>query len=136
MKNISKNISYRESTHSNTATARGIDNTPSEETLVRMRLVAEKVFQPLREWYGKPIKINSFYRSPLLNKAVKGATRSSHLKGEAIDISAGSKEENRKLFDWIKENLEVDQCINEYDYTWLHVSYREVGNRNSFFNIK
>ena len=135
MKNISKNLSYKEAIHSNTAKARGIDNTPNEETLDRMRLVAEKVFQPLRNWYGKAININSFYRSPLLNKAVGGATRSSHMKGEAIDISAGSKEENKKLFDWIKKNLKVDQCINEYDYRWLHISYREVGNRNSFFNI-
>jgi len=135
MKNISKNLSYNEAIHSNTAKARGIDNTPNEETLERMILVAEKVFQPLRNWYGKAININSFYRSPLLNKAVGGATRSSHMKGEAIDISAGSKEENKKLFDWIKKNLKVDQCINEYDYRWLHISYREVGNRNSFFNI-
>jgi len=135
MKNISKNLSYKEAIHSNTAKARGIDNTPNEETLERMILVAEKVFQPVRDWYGKAININSFYRSPLLNKAVGGATRSSHMKGEAIDISAGSKEENKKLFDWIKKNLKVDQCINEYDYRWLHISYREVGNRNSFFNI-
>jgi len=135
MKNISKNLSYKEAIHSNTAKARGIDNTPNEETLERMILVAEKVFQPVRDWYGKAININSFYRSPLLNKAVGGATRSSHIKGEAIDISAGSKEENKKLFDWIKKNLKVDQCINEYDYRWLHISYKQVGNRNSFFNI-
>jgi len=135
MKNISKNLSYKEAIHSNTAKARGIDNTPNEETLERMILVAEKVFQPVRDWYGKAININSFYRSPLLNKAVGGATRSSHMKGEAIDISAGSKEENKKLFDWIKKNLKVDQCINEYDYRWLHISYKQVGNRNSFFNI-
>ena len=135
MENISKNLSYNEAIHSNTAKARGIDNTPNEEILERMRLVAEKVFQPLRKWYGKPININSFYRSPLLNKAVGGATRSSHMKGEAIDISAGSKEENKKLFEWIKKNLEFDQCINEFDYRWVHISYKEVGNRNSFFNI-
>jgi hypothetical protein len=134
MENISKNISYNEGMHSNTAIAKGIDNTPNEEVLVRMRLVAEKVFQPVRDWYGKPINVNSFYRCPKLNYAVGGATRSQHLKGEAIDISAGSTEENRKIFNWIKDNLTYDQLIWEYGGKWIHLSYKE-GNRNMVFNI-
>jgi hypothetical protein len=135
MENISKNISYKEATFSNTAKARKIDNTPSADTLVRMKLVAEKCFQPVREWYGKPININSFYRSTLLNQAVRGAKNSQHVKGEAIDISAGSIEENRKLYDWICDNLEFDQAIWEYGGRWIHISYKMNDNRNMIFNI-
>jgi len=136
MENISKHLSYREATHSNTAKARKIDNTPSSDTLVRMKYVAENVFEPLREWYGKPININSFYRSEELNYAIRGAKNSQHKKGEAIDISAGSSTENKKLFDWIAENLEYDQLINEYGYKWIHVSLKMSNNRMMRFDIK
>ena len=136
MENISKHLSYREATHSNTAKARKIDNTPSSDTLVRMKYVAENVFEPLREWYGKPININSFYRSEELNYAIRGAKNSQHKKGEAIDISAGSSTENKKLFDWIAENLEYDQLINEYGYKWIHVSLKMSNNRMMKFDIK
>ena len=135
MENISKNISYKEATHSNTAKARKIDNTPDADTIVRMKLVAEKCFQPLREWYGKPIKINSFYRSEKLNIAIGGAKKSQHIKGEAIDLTAGSVEENRKLYDWICDNLEFDQAIWEYGGRWIHISYKMNDNRNMKFNI-
>jgi hypothetical protein len=64
---ISKHISYKESVYSNTATRRGINNTPNDEQLANMELVAEKVFEPVREWVGGPIKVNSFFRSPDLN---------------------------------------------------------------------
>lgn len=133
--NISKNISYKEATHSNTAKARKIDNTPDADTLVRMKLVAEKCFQPVREWYGRPINVNSFYRSPKLNWAIGGAKSSQHMKGEAIDISAGSSIENEKLFNWLKDNVEFDQLINEYGFRWIHISYKINGNRNMVFNI-
>ena len=136
MENISKHLSYREATHSNTAKARKIDNTPSPDTLVRMKYVADNVFEPLREWYGKPININSFYRSEQLNHAIRGAKNSQHKKGEAIDISAGSATENKKLFDWIAENLEYDQLINEYGYKWIHVSLKMSNNRMMKFDIK
>ena len=133
--NISKHLSYNEATHSNTAKSRKIDNTPDADTIVRMKFVAENCFEPLREWYGKPIKINSFYRSPKLNVAIGGAKKSQHLKGEAIDISVGSREENKKLFDWLAENVEFDQLINEYDYKWIHISRKINNNRNMKFNI-
>ena len=97
MHNISDRISYDEATTSPTALRLGIDNTPDEYKLNRMRLVAEKCFEPLREWYGKPIKVNSFYRCRELNAAVKGSLTSQHILGEAIDLSAGSKAENKKL---------------------------------------
>ena len=136
MDNISKHITYFEATQSPTATKLCINNNPDKAQLEAMKLVAEKCFEPLRTWYGKPIKVNSFFRSDLLNRAVKGALTSQHKKGEAIDIDAGSKEENKKLFEWIKANLVFDQVINEYDYSWVHVSYSKVKNRKQILVIK
>ena len=136
MENISKHISYTEATHSPTAVKLGINNNPNETQLEAMKLVAEKCFEPLRTWYNKPIKVNSFFRSDLLNRAVKGSLTSQHKKGEAIDLDAGSKEENKKLFDYIKNHLEFDQVINEYNYSWVHVSYSKIKNRKQILIIK
>lgn len=136
MENISKHITFIEATHSPTAAKLGINNNPNETQLEAMKLVAEKCFEPLRLWYNKPIKVNSFFRSDLLNRAVKGSLTSQHKKGEAIDLDAGSKEENKKLFDWIKANLEFDQVINEYNYSWVHVSYSKIKNRKQILIIK
>ena len=133
--NISKHISFSEATHSDKAIKLGLDNTPNTEQLNNMILVATMCFEPIRLWYGKPIKINSFFRSEAVNKAVGGAKTSQHCKGEAIDLSAGSKEENKKIYEWIKENLQFDQVINEYDYTWVHISYKREGNRNQTLAI-
>lgn len=123
MENISKHITFKEATFSATAQRLGIKNEPTLEHLKAMITVAEKCFEPLREWYGKPLRINSFYRGKDLNKAVKGSATSQHCKGEAIDIDAGSVTENKKIHDWIKNNLEFTQLINEYNYSWVHVSY-------------
>lgn len=123
MNNISKHITYKEATFSATATRLKLSNDPTEQHLKAMKLVAEKCFEPLREWYGEPLRINSFYRGNALNKAVKGSKTSQHCKGEAIDIDAGSIDENEKIYNWIKENLEFTQLINEYNFSWVHVSY-------------
>lgn len=112
-------------TKSNTATAKGIDNTPDQTVTNNLTKLIEAVLDPLREWYGKPITVNSGYRCEALNKAIGGAKSSQHMLGEAADITVGSKEENEKLFDYIKDNLEFDQLINESDFSWVHVSYRE-----------
>jgi hypothetical protein len=132
---ISKHISFDEATVSNTATRFGIENNPSDIQLACMKLVAEKCFEPLRTWYNKPIKVNSFFRCESLNAKVGGSKTSQHVKGEAIDLSGGNKEENKKLFDWCKENLEFDQLINEYDFTWVHISYT-IKNRKQILAIK
>jgi hypothetical protein len=123
MERISKHITFKEATFSATAQRLGIKNEPTLEHLKAMITVAEKCFEPLREWYGKPLRINSFYRGKELNKAVKGSLSSQHCKGEAIDIDAGSIAENKKIHDWIKNNLEFTQLINEYNYSWVHVSF-------------
>ena len=136
MNNISKHISYLEATQSNTALIKKINNTPTELELEVMRFVAETCFEPLRVWYKKPIKVNSFFRCASLNKAVGGSKTSGHVLGNSIDISAGSKTENKKLFDWLKENTDFDQLINEYDYSWIHVSSKRINNRNRVLIIK
>ena len=114
--------------YSNTATRRGIDNTPGDDQLFFMEIIAEKVFEPLREWVGGPIKINSFYRSPELNTAIGGSATSQHCKGQAIDIDdTFGKATNAEMYHWIKENLDFDQMIWEFgdddNPNWVHVSY-------------
>jgi hypothetical protein len=133
---ISKHVSYKEGVYSTTATRLGIDNTPSDDQLHFMELIAEKVFEPLRKWVGGPIKINSFYRSPELNTAIGGSTKSQHCKGQAMDIDDTlDKVTNAEMFNWIKENLDFDQMIWEFgdddNPNWVHVSYvSEENNRN------
>ena len=125
---ISKHISMKEATRSITAFRLGIDNTPCGKTISNMKLVAQWVFEPLREWVGGPIKINSFYRSRALNESIGGSTLSMHMRGQAIDIDDiyGHKT-NKEMFNWIKENLDFDTLIyefgNEENPDWLHVSY-------------
>lgn len=136
MDNISKHITYIEATQSLTANSRGIQNIPNPIELENMHIVAELVFEPLREWYAKPIRINSFFRNEALNKAVGGVKTSQHRFGEAIDIDAGRKAENKKLFDYIKDNLDFDQVINEHDFSWIHVSYKKNKNRKQVLVIK
>ena len=133
---ISEHISYREGVYSITATRLGIDNTPEDDQLHFMEIIAEKVFEPLREWVGGPIKINSFYRCPELNKAIGGSTTSQHCKGQAIDIDdTFGKATNAEMFNFIKENLDFDQMIWEFgdddNPDWVHISYvSEEKNRN------
>ena len=125
---ISKHISYKEGVHSNTAIRRGIDNTPTDDQLYFMEIVAEEVFEPLREWVGGPIKINSFYRCPELNTAIGGSATSQHCKGQAMDIDdTFGKATNAEMYNFIKEHLDFDQMIWEFgdddNPNWVHVSY-------------
>jgi zinc D-Ala-D-Ala carboxypeptidase len=130
MDKISEHITFYEATYSPTAIRKGITNIPTPEVLERMKVVAVACFEPLRKWYGKAIKINSFFRSTLLNTEVGGSLTSGHVKGDSIDMDAGSKEENKKIFEWCKANLKFDQLINEFDYSWIHISFRLGDNRN------
>ena len=132
---ISKHISYEEATLSPTAIRNGISNQPNEEQLYNMQQLAENIFEPLRKMYGKPIKVNSFFRSEKLNQLVKGQKGSQHVKGQAIDITGKNKEENKKLFELAK-TLDYDQLINEYDFSWIHISYKSAGNRKQVLVIK
>ena len=125
---ISKHISYKEGIRSNTATRLDIINEPNEEQLKNMKLLAEKVFEPLREEVGGPIKVNSFFRCPELNKAIGGSKTSQHCHGQAIDIddTFGHKS-NAEMYYFIKSELDFDQMIWEFgtdkNPDWVHVSY-------------
>ena len=133
---ISNHISYKEGVYSTTATRRGIDNTPNEEQLSNMEKIADKVFEPLRIYVGGPIKINSFFRCPELNKAIGGSSKSQHCKGQAVDIDdTYGKMSNAEMYHWIKEHLNFDQMIWEFgtddNPDWIHVSYVSLkDNRN------
>ena len=125
---ISKHISNKESVYSRTATRLGIDNKPNEKQLQNMVTVAEEIFEPLRMWVGGPIKINSFFRSPELNKAIGGSGKSQHCHGQAMDIDdTFGRATNAEMFNFIKENLDFDQMIWEFgddnNPNWVHVSY-------------
>ena len=128
MEKISKHISYREATKSNTALRLNIDNTPSSYCLSNMHGIAINIFEPLREWVGGPIKINSFYRCKDLKKAMGGSSPSQHCEGRALDLDDiyGHKT-NAEMFDHIKNNLNFDQLIWEFgdknNPNWVHVSW-------------
>tara|TARA_R110000823_G_scaffold279550_1_gene397806 strand:+ start:90 stop:548 length:459 start_codon:yes stop_codon:yes gene_type:complete len=138
MKRISKHISYKEATHSNYATQYGIKNKPNEEQVENMKLLAEEVFEPLREYVGAPIRVNSMFRSLELNSALKGSPTSSHMKGEAIDITSMGGKSNLDMFHWIKDNLDFDQLIWEFgnEPKWLHVSFNKDKNRKQILVTK
>ena len=128
MDKISNHISYKEGVYSNTALRRDIDNIPNEKQLTNMKLLAEKVFEPLRSYVNGPIKINSFFRSVDLNKAIGGSSKSQHCKGQAIDLDDTFKRStNAEMYEFIKEHLDFDQLIWEFgddnNPNWIHVSY-------------
>ena len=133
---ISKHISYKEGVYSITAMRLGIDNTPNDKQLTNMELVADEVFEPLRNWVGGPIKINSFFRGLPLNTAIGGAKKSQHMEGRAMDIDDNyGHATNAEMYHWIKEHLDFDQMIWEFgdddNPDWIHVSYvSEDENRN------
>ena len=133
---ISDHVSYKEGVRSNTAIRRGIDNTPNDEQLKNMELIAENIFEPLRAYVGGPIKINSFFRCPELNKAIGGSNRSQHCKGQAMDIDdTFGRCTNAEMYHFIKEHLDFDQMIWEFgdddNPNWVHISYvSEDKNRN------
>ena len=120
-----------------TRTATGLSNTPGSAEVANLENLVEKVLDPLREMYGKPIRVNSGYRSMAVNLAVKGATTSQHLKGEAADITAGSPAENRRLFEMLANGgYPFDQLIDEKQYTWIHVSSKRNGvNRKQILHL-
>ena len=129
---LSKNFLLSEITRSNTAKRLGINNTPNEEHLQNLKNLIRNLIQPMRDAIG-PIRISSGYRNPELNRAVNGSYKSQHCEGEALDIQFWKNGEicNREIYDWIlSSNVEFDQMINEFDFTWIHISLRDNGNRN------
>ena len=129
---LSKNFSRAEIEHSNTAKRLGISNEMSEKHLENMQRLIDNLIQPMRDAIG-PIRISSGYRSPKLNKAIGGASRSQHSKGEALDLQFWEKGKmnNRVIYEWVLESgVEFDQMINEFDFSWIHISLKSRENRN------
>jgi len=129
---LSNNLSLNEMTRSNTAQRRGIDNSPTPEHIENMKVLAEKIFQPIREHFDRPIFVSSGYRSKALNTAIGGSQTSQHSTGEAVDIDMdGTTLSNTDVFNYIKDNLDFDQLIwefgNDQKPDWVHVSYKANG---------
>ena len=135
---MGKYFSIAELTKSSTAIKKKINNTPTKEVENNLNQLIDNILDPLREAWGQPIIVGSGYRCEALNKAVGGAAHSQHKLGQAADIhtKSDSKEDNKKLFELIKQlKLPFDQLINEYNYSWVHVSYSNR-NRRQILNIK
>ena len=130
-----KYFTFKEMIQSDTAKSNGIENIPNWDQINALTNLVKYVLDPLRSLYKKAIRVSSGFRSEALNEAVNGSKTSQHAKGEAADITAGSKKENMKLFQLIKDNLTFDQLIDENDYSWIHVSFTK-NNRNQILHLK
>lgn len=132
---LSKYLSLKEAITSRTAKKYGIDNTPNEDQKESLKLLAVNIFDPVREFIGRPLGVNSAFRSEELNRKILGAKNSQHTKGEALDIDADvyGNGDNESIFFFIKDNLNFDQLIAEHKQSgkpaWVHVSYKKEGNR-------
>lgn len=121
---LSENFTLEELTASTTAKVRKITNKPGEIETNNLKLLCKDILQPVRDKYGKPIRVTSGYRSKALNKAVRGSRKSQHLKGEAADIICVN---NRELWTLIRSmilsgEIKVGQLINEKNLSWIHIS--------------
>jgi len=128
---LTAHFDLSEFTRSESAKREGLDNTPTSEHLENIKILCEKVLEPIRLRYGS-INISSGYRGKMLNHFIGGSVNSDHCVGRAADIDmddSGSGVTNKEIFDYIKDNLEFDQLINEFNYAWVHVGYRQGANR-------
>ena len=132
---LSQNLSLAEVMKSATAIKHGIANEPTSQHLINLKEVATNIFQPCRDYFGKPLAVTSGYRSPKLNELIGGSKRSQHSKGEALDLDAQvyGGFTNAELFHYIKDNLDFDQLIWEFgtdeEPDWIHCSYTTENRR-------
>ena len=139
--NLSKSFSLNELTKSQEATRLGIENIPNEEHVENLKILCEKILQPLRDYYGMPVSISSGSRSAALCEAVGSTSKSQHTKGQAADFEIFGIH-NKELSDWIVQNLDYDQCILEFwnpndpNSGWVHCSYNDSGNRKQYLNAQ
>jgi hypothetical protein len=131
---LSEHLDLSEVIRSESAKRNGISNMPTEAHIANFKLLAKKVFEPIRNHFRCPIHISSGYRSLELNKCIGGAATSQHCSGEAIDIDMDGSPNNvtnKMIFNYIKDNLEFDQMIwefgNDSNPDWVHVSYESTG---------
>ena len=136
---ISNNLTLAELTTSQTAIRLGIKNTAPAYVIENLKAVAENVFEPIREHFGKPIRISSGYRSKELNKAIKGSITSQHMTGQALDLQGTNGLTNAEIFNYVKDNLTFDQLIWEFgtknEPAWVHVSFSKIKNRKQILYI-
>ena len=129
---LSKHFELAEFTRSSTAKRAGISNMPTDAHLENIKLLCEKILEPIRVHFARSIILSSGYRSSALNRAVGGSSSSQHCSGEASDIDMdGTNVTNAQIFNYIKDNLEFDQLIWEFgtdsNPDWVHVSYESNG---------
>ena len=118
-----KYFSFQEFERSETAYQHGIDNTIPEKLKKNIAVLVDRVLDPLREAWGKPLTVTSGYRCQELNRIVGGARASHHLRGMAADISTGNRVENRRLFQLVLDlKLPFTQLIDEKNFAWVHIS--------------
>ncbi len=128
---LSKNFTLAEITHSNTAKRLGIKNEPTKEHLQNIQKLVTRVVQPIRSAIG-PVRVSSGYRNPNLNRAIGGSVKSQHCRGQALDLQfwKGGVMNNKAIYDWVlSSGIDFDQMINEFDYSWIHISFSEYKNR-------
>ncbi len=130
---LSEHFNLKEFTKSETATRKRIDNTPNAQHAQNLKNVCEKILEPVRNHFGKPIRINSGYRGAALNAAVGGSSKSQHCNGEAVDFEIDGLP-NPDLAKWVAENCDFDQIILEFydpkegpNSGWVHASYTATG---------
>jgi len=137
---LTKNFTLQELIYSATALRKNIDNTPTKEGIIKLRLLATSLLQPLRNAVGS-IRITSGYRSPILSEAIGSSSNSQHCRYEAVDmqfIKRGTMD-NLKIYNALIDlDLEFDQCILEFgtstkdidgDPAWIHISWKISDNR-------
>jgi len=127
---LSAHFDLAEFTRSESAKRHGVSNQPTEEHLANIKVLCEKVLEPIRMKFG-PINISSGYRSKTLNHFIGGSLSSQHCEGKAadVDMDGMTNATNKEIFDYIKNSLDFDQLINEFNYSWVHVSYNQGKNR-------
>lgn len=127
---LSAHFNLAEFTRSESAKRHGVSNEPTAEHLANIKILCERILEPIRMKFG-PINISSGYRSKVLNHYIGGSLKSQHCEGKAadIDMDGMGSVTNKQIFDYIKNELEFDQLINEFNYGWVHVSYNAGNNR-------
>jgi zinc D-Ala-D-Ala carboxypeptidase len=134
---LSENFSLEELTKSQTATRKGIDNTPSPEHQDNLKMLCTHVLQPIRDHFDRVVTVSSGYRSPELCTAIGSKITSQHAKGQAADFEIFGVS-NKELADYINQNLDYDQLILEYwkesdpNSGWVHCSFKTEGNRKQY----
>ena len=139
--NLSKSFTLNELTKSQEALRLNIDNTPSEEHILNLKILCENILQPVRDFYGMPVSVSSGFRSAALCEVIGSSSKSQHIKGQAADFEVFGVA-NKELADWITNNLEYDQCILEFwnendpNSGWVHCSYSVNGNRKQYLKAE